>query len=67
MQILQDFNFKKFRPEVFCIETLTYTENNTETKLYALIEYMKAQDYFVYADTYINTIFVDKEKWKMAS
>jgi FkbM family methyltransferase len=64
MQILQDFNFERFRPEVFCIETLTYTENNTETKLSNLIDFMKAQDYFVYADTYINTIFVDNAVWK---
>lgn len=61
--ILKSFDFQKFRPEVFCIETLTYTENKTEEKETEIIEFMVAKGYFPYADTYINTIFVDKNKW----
>jgi FkbM family methyltransferase len=64
LAILKTFDFKKFRPEVFCIETITYTENGTEEKIIPVIKYMEQQGYFVYADTYINSIFVDKEKWK---
>ena len=62
--ILKSFDFKKYRPEVLCIETLSYTENNTEEKLKDIIEYVESQGYFLYADTYINSIFVEKEKWK---
>ncbi len=64
MAILQSFDFKKFRPEVFCIESLTYTENGTEEKITSIINFMQEQGYFVYADTYINSIFVDKQSWK---
>ena len=62
-RILKSLNFKNFRPEIFCVETLTYTENKTERKERETIAFMAEKRYFVYADTYINTIFVDKNKW----
>lgn len=62
--ILQNFDFKKYRPEVFCLETLTYTEDKSERKLTEIVELMHANGYFSYADTYINTIFVDNVAWK---
>ena len=62
--ILQHFNFSKYRPQVFCLETLSYTEDKTERKLTEIIELMKSNGYMIYADTYINTIFVDELSWK---
>lgn len=67
LDILKTFDFKRFRPEVFCVETLTYTSNNSEQKIPEIIDFMKGQNYFVYADTYINTIFVDKGAWERRS
>jgi FkbM family methyltransferase len=61
--ILKSLDFKKFRPEVFCIETLTYAEDKSERKLTEIIELMSTNGYFLYADTYINTIFVDNTVW----
>ena len=63
LAILTDFNFTLYRPKVWCIETLTYTENKTEKKIKETIDYMISKDYLVYADTYINTIFVDRKTW----
>lgn len=63
-QILQSLDLDKWRPEVLCIETLTYTEDKTERKLEEIIEYMKGKDYMVYGDTFINTVFVDREAWE---
>jgi hypothetical protein len=63
-QILQSLDLDKWRPEVFCIETLTYTEDKTERKLREIIDHMLGKDYMVYADTYINTIFVDRKTWQ---
>ena len=63
LAILTDFNFTLYRPKVWCIETLTYTENKTEKKIKETIDYMISKDYLVYADTYINTIFVDRTTW----
>lgn len=57
LQILKTINFEKFRPEVFCIETISYAENNKEIKNNKIIEFLNSMGYFIYADTYINTIF----------
>jgi FkbM family methyltransferase len=63
LDILKTFDFSIFKPEVFCVETLTYTEDNAERKLSEVIDYICQNDYFVYADTFINTIFVSKTAW----
>lgn len=63
-EILKSINFSTFRPEVFCIETITYTQDNTESKRQEIFELMKHNGYMAFADTYINTIFVDIPKWK---
>jgi len=62
--IMQSFDFSKFRPEVFCLETLSYTEDKSERKLTDIIALMEVNGYKTYADTYINTIFVDDTVWK---
>jgi FkbM family methyltransferase len=62
--IIKTFDFSTCKPEVFCIETITYTENKTEEKIESIIDFMKNKNYFVYADTYINTIFVNIDSWK---
>ena len=64
LQIAESVDFNRFRPEVFCIETLSYTENRTEIKLNDIIELMKSREYVIYADTYINTIFVENGVWR---
>jgi len=62
-EILKSFDFNKYRPEIFCIETLTYTENKSEIKLTDISKIMIDNNYIAYADTYINTIFVEKNIW----
>jgi FkbM family methyltransferase len=61
LQILKTINFEKFKPEVFCVETLGYGGNNTEVKNSELVNFLEAKGYFIYADTYINTIFCRKD------
>lgn len=62
--ILNSMNFEKFRPQVFCLETLSFTEDKTERKLTEIIDLMHSKGYMTYADTYINTIFVDMAAWE---
>lgn len=62
--IVKSFDFGAWRPKVFCIETLTYVEDTSERKLTEIIDAMVGNGYLVYADTYINTIFVDKAVWE---
>ena len=65
LEILKSINFNKFRPEIFCVETLEYT-NKQPRKLKSIIRLMEKNGYYSYADTYINTIFVDKQKFRGA-
>jgi FkbM family methyltransferase len=63
LAILKSIDLIKYRPQVFCVETLTYTEDKTEKKILETIEFMLDNGYFIYGDTFVNTIFVDKAAW----
>ena len=62
-ELLQDFDFGQCMPEVFCVETLEFIRGQVEVKRGDIIEFMQSKGYMVYGDTYINTIFADREKW----
>ncbi|MBK7560883.1 MAG: FkbM family methyltransferase [Chitinophagaceae bacterium] len=63
-QIIKTINFDNYKPAVFCVETLGFGEENTEIKNTEFIRYLESQGYFVYADTYINTILCRKDVYK---
>jgi len=63
LAVLQTLDLKTWRPKAFCVETLTYTEDKTEKKQLDTIQWIKDQNYMLYADTYINSIFVDRAFW----
>jgi len=60
-EILGQFDFTKYRPAIFVVETMTLDEQQKNTNISALFE---KNGYFVFADTYVNTIFVEKERWE---
>jgi FkbM family methyltransferase len=62
--VLTAIDFNNIRPPIVCIETLSYSETREEVKDVRIAEFMKDNDYFVFGDTYINTIFVDRERWR---
>lgn len=62
-EILKSLNLKKYRPKVFCVETLHYEKEQKLKKQDEIISYMTEHGYFLYADTYVNSIFVDKRIW----
>lgn len=61
LAILKSIDLEKYRPEVFCVETVSFSIHNTEVKMHETIEYMQSKGYVVYADTHINTIFCKSE------
>ncbi|MDD1606885.1 MAG: FkbM family methyltransferase, partial [Methylococcaceae bacterium] len=63
LKILQSFNFVKWRPKVICVETITYSEKCDGKKIKDIEILLIEKGYFSYADTHINTIFVDKAIW----
>jgi FkbM family methyltransferase len=61
-EVLKTLNVTKYPIPVICTETCTYSETHIRPKDQRIIEYMISVGYMVYADTYINTVFVNK-KW----
>ena len=57
-EVITSLDLENYKIDIICIETLTYTENNKAEKNRKIIEYMESKKYKVYADTYINTIFI---------
>lgn len=62
--ILEMIDWKKYRPTCLCVETLKYETQQEPRKLNDIIELMLAQDYILYADTFINSLFVDRHQWR---
>jgi FkbM family methyltransferase len=61
LDILNSLDFEKFKPEVICVETITFGYlNNTEEKISGISEFMHSKGYITYADTHINTIYCRK-------
>jgi len=63
LAILRSIDFGSFRPKVICVETITYSEHRIGRKIPEIEAVLRDNDYFVYADTHINTVFVDRQIW----
>jgi hypothetical protein len=62
LEILQHIDMSFSKPKIMCIETLTYSRS-VQRKNDVLIGLLRDRGYMIYADTYINTIFVDQLVW----
>jgi FkbM family methyltransferase len=60
LDVLKTLDFESFPIPVVCVETCLYSENHVRPKNAAIATFMRSKGYEVYADTYINTIFVRK-------
>lgn len=63
-QIISSINFELIRPKVICVETISFSYSGNGVKNKKIIELLESKGYMVYADTNINTIFVDAKIWK---
>jgi methyltransferase, FkbM family len=63
-EIVASFDFTQNRPLCFCVETIAFSENDAGKKLWKIFEIFEKNDYSVYADTHINTIFIDRRSIK---
>lgn len=66
LPVLKTLDFEKYPIPAICVETCVYSENHIRPKDKTIEEFMLTKGYEVYADTYINTIFVNK-KWFYSS
>lgn len=62
-EIIQAMDFSKYAPKVICIESINYTPDGTGTKRDDLCSYIESKGYFEYANTNINSIFVNRDWW----
>lgn len=62
-EIVSSIDFASFRPAVIIVETLSYEVDGTERRLTEIIDHLEKADYLAYADTFINTVFVDQILW----
>jgi len=62
LAVLKTLDFERYPIPAICVETCTYSENHIKPKDYSVQDFMLKQGYFIYADTYINTVFVNS-KW----
>lgn len=61
--IVNGIDFENNYPLVICIETLTFSTSRKGVKNESLIRYLISKNYFLYADTHINSIFVHRSVW----
>ena len=50
-------------PIVICAETISFEENGSGVKNKEVITLLESKGYMLYADTYINSIFVKSDRW----
>ncbi len=62
--VLKKIDWNTHRPTCLCVETITYEEGREPKKNAGILNYLTEQNYIVYADTFINTIFVDGRQWE---
>jgi len=65
LEILERLDFNRHRPDVLCVETIDFADGK-EVKNTGIIRLLESEDYLVFADTHINTIFVNSKKWSEA-
>jgi len=57
LAILQTLDFSLYKPEVICVESITFSTNNQEKNIKEIAEFMSSKGYFAFANSHINTIF----------
>ena len=66
-EVLATLDLARFRPPIICVETLTYSESREGIKDTRAKMLLTVNGYFEYADTYINSIFVDEARWRASA
>jgi FkbM family methyltransferase len=60
LSVLKTLDFERYPIPVICVETCQYSETHIRPKDPTIAAFVCAKGYEIYADTYINTIFVNK-------
>lgn len=60
-EIIRSLNFERYKPTLLCIETIKNGDSVQVAKQHSLIDFVCSKGYRVYADTFVNTLFVKNE------
>lgn len=60
LDVLRSLNFDLYPIPVICVETCVYSETHVRPKDISILKFFTEKGYEVYADTYVNTIFINK-------
>jgi FkbM family methyltransferase len=64
LEVLRSIDFSRYRPHVFCVETISYAQGDGSGVKNAEIHALMLENaYKLYADTYINSIYVAESSW----
>lgn len=58
-EVLGSIDFKKYRPKVICVETVKYRKEFELKRDYEIIRLLESNGYVIYAQNFVNTIFVE--------
>lgn len=65
LEILRSIDCSRYRPHVFCVETISYADGDgSGVKSSEIHAVMLQNGYRLYADTYINSIYVAERSWR---
>lgn len=64
LKVLEMIDWKTYRPKCVCVESIHYERNREPLKIDVIKQLMNDNGYMLYADTFINSIFVDKFAWE---
>ena len=62
--VLKSVDFDNIRPIAICVETLKFATTGPGEKNTDIAPLLRDRGYATFADTYVNTIFVDCKKWR---
>ncbi len=63
VDIIKSTDFSKSKPLIICAETAMYSSSGRGKKLTDYINYIEGLGYYLYADTNINSVFIDQDVW----
>lgn len=61
--ILSTLNFRLYRPALICVETIIFSNTGIGVKRDDIAYLLEKNGYVKFADTYINTLYVDAGRW----
>lgn len=62
-EILASLDFSRFRPKLICVETIVFSSTGKGEKRTEIDALLFDRGYVRFADTYINTLYVDEQSW----